>query len=206
MAGIENNFTFEFDGEENLLAMVQGGRGGILISAHVGNWEAAGHMLKRLETRINVVMYDGEHQKIKMYLDSVTGGRNVNVILIKDDMSHVYAIGEALHKNELICLHADRFLEGNKTALRNFLGNDAQFPLGPFQLSASFRVPVSMVFAFKESRYHYHFFGSPLLLRSEEESKSVYTERLLSTFVEQLEQKVKVYPEQWFNYFNFWGK
>jgi len=206
MAGIGNKFTFEFDGEDNLREIVRGGRGGILLSGHVGNWEAAGHMLRRLETRINVVMYDGEHQKIKMYLDSVTGGRNVNVILVKDDMSHVYAIGEALQKNELICMHADRFLEGNKTALRNFLGEDARFPIGPFQLSASFRVPVSIVFAFKESMFHYHFFGSPLFLRGEDESKPGYTERLLSMFVEQLEQKVKSYPEQWFNYFNFWGK
>jgi predicted LPLAT superfamily acyltransferase len=163
-------------------------------------------MLKRLETRINVVMYDGEHQKIKMYLESVTGARNVNVILIKDDLSHVYAIGEALQKNELICLHADRFMEGNKTVLRNLLGAEAQFPLGPFQLSASFRVPVSIVFAFKESRFHYHFYGSTLLLRSQEEAKPDYTDRLLSAFVQQLEQKVKVYPEQWFNYFNFWAK
>jgi predicted LPLAT superfamily acyltransferase len=206
MAGIGNKFTFEFDGEDNLREIVRGGRGGILLSGHVGNWEAAGHMLQRLETRINVVMYDGEHQKIKMYLDSVTGGRNVNVILVKDDMSHVYAIGEALQKNELICMHADRFLEGNKTERRNFLGEDARFPIGPFQLSASFRVPVSIVFAFKESMYHYHFSGSPLFLRGEDESKPGYTERLLSMFVEQLEQKVRSYPEQWFNYFNFWGK
>lgn len=206
MAGIENNFTYDFDGEDNLREIVKGGRGGILLSAHVGNWEAAGHLLRRLDTRINVVMYDDEHQQIKDYLDRVTGGRNLSVILIKGDMSHVYAIGEALQKNELICLHADRFLEGNKKITKNFLGDDAQFPVGPFLLSASFRVPVSVVFAFKESLRHYHFFGSTLIARQEEESKADFMERLLSNFVYQLEQKVKLYPEQWFNYFNFWGK
>ena len=121
-------------------------------------------------------------------------------------MSHVYAIGEALQKNELICLHADRFLEGNKRITKNFLGDDAQFPVGPFLLSASFRVPVSVVFAFKESLRHYHFFGSALIMREEGESKADFMERLLSSFVNQLEQKVKLYPEQWFNYYNFWGK
>jgi predicted LPLAT superfamily acyltransferase len=206
MAGIENKFTYDFDGEDNLREIVRGGKGGILLSGHVGNWEAAGHLLRRLDTRINVVMYDGEHEQIKAYLEQVTGGRNLNVILIKSDMSHVYAMGEALQKNELICLHADRFLEGNKTTLRKFLGEDAQFPIGPFLLSASFRVPVSIVFAFKESISHYHFFGSPLIVRQEQEPKADFMERLLSTFVLQLEQKVKLYPEQWFNYFNFWGK
>lgn len=206
MAGIENKFTYDFDGEDNLREIVRGGRGGILLSAHVGNWEAAGHLLRRLDTRINIVMYDGEHQQIKAYLERVTGGRNLNVILIREDMSHVYAIGEALQKNELICLHADRFLEGNKTIIKSFLGEDAHFPVGPFLLSASFRVPVSVVFAFKESLRHYHFYGSSLIVRGDHESKADFIERLLSDFVLQLEQKVKLYPQQWFNYFNFWGK
>ncbi len=206
MADIDNKFSYDFDGEDNLREIVKGGKGGILLSAHVGNWEAAGHLLRRLETPINVVMYDGEHEQIKAYLESVTGGRNVNIILIKTDMSHVYAMGEALQKNELICLHADRFLEGNKTILKTFLGEDAHFPLGPFLLSSSFRVPVSIVFAFKESRTHYHFYGSSLVIRGDTESKADFMDRLLAEFIQQLQQKVKLYPEQWFNYYNFWAK
>lgn len=206
MAGINNKFTYHFDGEDNLRRIVSQGKGGILLSGHVGNWEAAGHLLRRLDTRINVVMYDGEHQQIKEFLERVTGGRNLNVILIKPDMSHVYAIGEALQKNELICLHADRYIEGNKTVAKSFLGSEALFPIGPFLLSASFRVPVSIVFAFKESNHHYHFFGSGLLERKDHESKSEFMDRLLDAFVDQLEQKVKLYPQQWFNYFNFWAK
>jgi len=206
MAGIENKFTYDFDGEENLRDIVKGGKGGILLSGHVGNWEAAGHLLKRLNTRINVVMFDGEHQQIKQYLETVTGGHKLNIIPIKEDISHVYAMGEALQKNELICLHADRFMEGNKTRVISFLGENAQFPLGPFLLAASFRVPVSIVFAFKESKSHYHFFGSPILARQDAESKDNFISRLTSTFVKELEQKVKMYPEQWFNYYNFWQK
>ena len=206
MAGIENKFTYDFDGEENLRDIVLGGKGGILLSGHVGNWEAAGHLLKRLNTRINVVMYDGEHQQIKEFLERVTGGHKLNIILIKQDISHVYAMGEALQKNELICLHADRFMEGNKTKLSRLLGDEAKFPVGPFLLAASFRVPVSVVFAFKETKSHYHFFGSSLLTRSNDESKEDFISRLTNTFVADLEQKVKMYPEQWFNYYNFWQK
>lgn len=206
MAGIENKFTYDFDGEENLREIVRGGKGGILLSGHVGNWEAAGHLLKRLDTKINVVMFDGEHQQIKRYLEEVTGGHKLNIILIKQDISHVYAMGEALQKNELICLHADRFLDGNKTKQINFLGEEAPFPLGPFLLAASFRVPVSIVFAFKETKSHYHFFGSGLLGRQDGESKDDFITRLTSAFVGELEQKVKMYPQQWFNYYNFWQK
>lgn len=204
MAGIGNRFTYDFDGETNLHAMVQSQKGGILLSAHVGNWEAAGHLLSRLNTPINVVMYDGEHESIKNYMQEITGGRKFNVIVIKHDLSHVYAIGEALQKNELICLHADRFLEGNKTEFFSFLGGKASFPIGPFLLAAAFDVPVSVVFAFKEKPLHYHFYGSSLVRRRNDELKSEFVNRLMRTFINEFEEKVKRYPEQWFNYYNFW--
>lgn len=206
MAGIENHFTFDFDGEEHLRQIVSNGRGGILLSAHVGNWEAAGHLLKRLNVKVNVVMFDNEHQQIKHYLNDVTGGKNFNVIPIQNDLSHVYLISEALLRNELICLHADRFLEGNKTSTQQFLGEDAPFPVGPFSLAAGFSVPVSIVFAFKEASRHYHFFGSSVMERRADETKARFAEKLRGFFVTELEEKLKMYPLQWFNYYNFWAK
>ena len=205
MAGIENRFTFDFEGENHLNEIVAGGKGGILLSGHVGNWEVAGHLLKRINTRINVVMYDAEHEKIKSYMEEVTGGRNFNVIVIKDDLSHVYAIGEALQKNELICLHADRFVEGSSTESMVFLGGPARFPIGPFVLAATFGVPVSVVFAFKENAGHYHFYGSAPIVRRDSEPKNEFKRRLMANFVSQFEEKVKRYPVQWFNYYNFWS-
>jgi len=202
MAGISNKFTFEFEGEHHLRQLIAAGKGGILLSAHLGNWEVAGHLFKRLETRINIVMFDGEHERIKQYLSTVTGERNVNVIVIKDDLSHIYAINDALSNNELVCMHADRFLEGNKTETALFLGSNARFPAGPFLLAATFRVPVSLVFAFKESATHYHLFATPP--REYHGRRKQGVQEAVQDFVHVMEEKVRQYPEQWFNYYDFW--
>jgi predicted LPLAT superfamily acyltransferase len=98
-----------------LREMVEQKKGGLLLSAHIGNWEIAGHLLKRLGTEIHIVMYDGEQQQLKDYLESITEKHSARIILIKNDLSHIYAIQEALNKNAFVCMHADRFLEGNKT-------------------------------------------------------------------------------------------
>lgn len=202
-AGAKNSFTYNFDGQENLEQMGALGRGGIMLSAHVGNWEMAGHHLENIKQKINIVMFDGEHQNIKKYLDEV-GEKSFNVIVVKNDMSHVYAIGAALANNELVCMHADRYLDGNKTIGINFLGKEALFPAGPFSLAAGFNVPVSIVFAFKETARHYHYFGTTLLQKSENESKFDFAQRLAATYVGELENKLAKYPEQWFNYYDFW--
>lgn len=203
MSGIRNRFTFDFDGEENLRQMVTNQKGGLLLSAHVGNWEIAGHLLKRLGTKINIVMFDGEHQQIKKYLERVTGERNMNVIVINNDISHIYAISDALKNNELVCMHADRFVEGNKTIEVPLLGENAKFPLGPFVLASKFKVPVSFVFAMKETSTHYHFFASDIKEYSGS-GKDETIKEVVRDFAAGMEKKVKQYPEQWFNYYNFW--
>ena len=203
MSGIDNKFTYHFDGEENLRKITALQRGGLLLSAHLGNWEIAGFLLKRLGTRINIVMFDGEHQQIKKYLEGVTGKRNMNIIVIKEDLSHIYSISEALKNNELVCIHADRFIEGNKTMMSNFLGEAARFPAGPFVLATTFKVPVSYVFAFKETGKHYHLYASSIK-EYDDLSKEAAMQQMLNEFVAEMEEKVKRYPEQWFNYYNFW--
>ncbi|SFQ52336.1 LpxL/LpxP family acyltransferase [Parafilimonas terrae] len=203
MSGAAVNFTFNFDGEENLRSITALQKGGLLLSAHIGNWEIAGYLLKRLNTRINIVMFDGEHQKIKEYLKSVTGETTAKIIVIKNDLSHIFEINEALKNNELVCMHADRFVEGNKTVETGFLGSPAKFPFGPFLLAAKFKVPVAFVFALKETTFHYHFFSTGAKDYSIYE-KDESIARMLKDFAEAMEEKVKAYPEQWFNYYDFW--
>jgi predicted LPLAT superfamily acyltransferase len=204
MSGISNRFTFDFDGEENLKEIVALQQGGLLLSAHIGNWEVAGHLLKRLNTRIHVVMFDNEHQQIKDYLSTITGKRNVNVIVVRNnDISHIYEITEAFKNNELVCMHADRFIEGNKILSTNFLGEKARFPMGPFVLAATFKVPVSYVFAMKESNFHYHFFASEIK-NYHHLSKENRMRQMLEDYAAEMEKKVKQYPVQWYNYYNFW--
>lgn len=204
MSGIKNKFTYNFDGEENLKEIVSRQKGGMLLSAHIGNWDIAGHLFKRLNTRIHIVIFDGEQEQIKKYLSTVTGKKSVNFIVIKNDISHIYQISEALNNNELVCMHADRFLDGNKTFTADFLGKTARFPMGPFVLATSFKVPVSYVFAVKESNRHYHFFASSIK-NYEYLEKGVAMQEMLLEFTKEMEIKIKQYPAQWFNYYNFWN-
>ncbi len=204
MSGLKEPFTFDFDGENYLEDIIAGGRGGILVSAHLGNYELAGYYFKRLPVKVNIVMVDQEHQEIKQYLESVMQDRNLNIIAIKDDFSHIYEISNALKNNELVAIHADRYVQGSKTITGNFLNEEANFPVGPFVLATTFKVPVSYVFCFKETRRHYHLYATAP--REYLANKMVAIPEALADYIKELETRVKQYPEQWFNYYNFWGK
>jgi predicted LPLAT superfamily acyltransferase len=102
-------------------------------------------------------------------------------------------------------MHADRFVEGNKTITRNFMGKPAPFPLGPFVLATTFKVPVSFVFAFKDSSRHYHLFASPAI-RYAEGNRKEQLDHVIGDYVRAVEEKVHQYPLQWYNYYDFWRK
>jgi len=200
MSGNRESFTFESDGSHYLRQIVAEGKGGILLSAHAGNWEAAGQLFSQINTPLNIVMYDGEEANIKQYLEGSTS-RNFRVIFIKNDLSHIFKINEALLDNEIVCMHADRFLPGNKVITADFLGAPAAFPEGPFIMALKFRVPVAYVHAFKETATHYHFYSTP---PKHFNSKEHRVQDLVADYVENLEARVRRYPEQWFNYYDFW--
>ena len=202
MSGAKTNFTFHFDGEEHLRAMIAGKKGGLLLSGHLGNWEAAGHLLKRLNTRIHIVMFDGEDAQIKQYMEEVTGPKTFNIIFVKNDLSHIFKINEALALNEVVCMHADRFLPGNKTITTNFFGKPAQFPEGPFLLALKLNAPVAFVYAFKEGSQHYHLYSTPIMTYNSREGDTV--QRVVTEYSKSMEEMTRAYPEQWFNYYNFW--
>lgn len=204
LAGFQAKFTFDFEGEEHLRGMT---RGGLLISAHIGNWEIAGQLLNRLERKINIILFDAEHERIKGYLSDVMVNRNVHFIVIRDNYSHLEEIRNALAAGEIIAMHGDRYIEGNKTVTMEFLGRPAAFPIGPLNLAARFGVPATFVFALKERPSHYHFYATPpvslpftrnLMLR-----ESILGDAL-RVYVSRLEEMVHRYPLQWFNYYNFW--
>ncbi len=208
LAGFSNQFTFDFEGEEHIREMAVSG-GGLLIGAHMGNWEIAGQLLERIDTKVHIVMIEAEHEKIKNLLNSVMVKKQMDIIVIKDDFTHLFKIKEALQNDELVAIHGDRFLPGSKTMTCQFLGKDAEFPTGPFYLAVKYAKQVTFVSAVKQSKKHYHFFATPAKLYKAEnnlKSRENQTHTMLLDYVKQLEITVKQQPEQWFNYYYFWGE
>jgi predicted LPLAT superfamily acyltransferase len=200
LLGKDQKFTHIFENEQYLIDIRDQGKGGILLSAHLGNWETAGNLLKgRITPTINIVMLDAEVENIKKYMDLSTGGSRFKVIPIKNDLSHIISIRNALVNNEFVAIHSDRYIDGAKYIEMDFLGKKAKFPYGPFVIAAKFDAPVTFVFAAKDGKYSYHLSATLPI------TDKMKPEEIAGLYVAELERKVRQYPEQWFNYFNFFN-
>ncbi|SDR77225.1 lipid A biosynthesis acyltransferase [Gramella sp. MAR_2010_147] len=200
-SGLKHKFTFEFDGVEHIDNLLPQNKGGILLTAHIGNFNLAKHFFEERHSQavVNLVVTDFEHQQIKRYLESVTGTSEVRIIVLKDDLSHIFKMKEALANNQLLVFAADRYLKHSKTYKAEFLGEQVKFPQGPFKLAGRNKIPVLFVHLMREKNFHYHFYARPY------KPKDFTARELLKSYLDDLEKMVKKYPHQWYNYYDYWN-
>ncbi|WBL27268.1 LpxL/LpxP family acyltransferase [Zunongwangia sp. HGR-M22] len=198
--GAKDRYRFKFDGIKHIQNLQEQNRGGILLTAHIGNFNLAKHFFdqKHGQTKINLVISDFEHENIKNYMESVTGKSEVKLIVLQKDLSHIFKMNEALKNNELLVFAADRYMEEVKTWKADFLGAMAQFPQGPFKLAVRNNIPVLFVHIMREQSYEYHFYARPYIPQKNTPKE------LLKAYLENLEKMVKKYPHQWYNFYDYW--
>ena len=128
----------------------------------------------------------------------------VNLIPVKEDMSHLFTIKNALDNGEVVAILCDRLFGSPKKKSLDFLGHPADFPLGPFRLATQLEVPVLSVAVLKEKGLHYT--CRTTLLDSESgNSLNEKCDNLMKQYVQSLENVLRQHPEQWFNLFDFWN-
>lgn len=199
-AGLNKGYSYEFDGEELIHEVLKLKKGGILISAHMGNFELAQYFFKEqlTDAAISIVITDQDHQDIKDYLGQYLKRDLMQFIIVKDDFSHIFEINAALSENRIICIAGDRYLANTKYMEAELLGKTAKFPLGPFHLGSRLNVPVLFVYVMREPKMHYHLYARKV------EVKHRDAQDLLEKYTDNLEWIVKKYPLQWFNFYDFW--
>lgn len=112
---------------------------------------------------------------------------------------------DALDKKEYVCFQGDRYVNKDKLLTCSFMGKETYFPAGPFLLASRMKVPVVFYFAMREAgrTYHFHFHLTEKATRTKDKKPE---QQLLEEYALTLENLLKQYPEQWFNYYKFWDK
>ena len=199
LAGLKGKYKFDFDGRQDLEGLVSQNKGGILISAHVGNFEMAAKSLNHLETSISVVTIDAERKEIKEVLDESGASKGLNFIPISPDGSHLFKIASAIAEGGLVCFTGDRYKEGDRVLTSTLMGRPAKFPAGPFEIASRLNTPVLFVFGMKKSSKMYQFYA-----RAPKVEGEITPQKIVDEFTRVVENIIKKYPLQWFNYFDFW--
>lgn len=177
--------------------------GFVQLSAHIGNYEIAGYTLAVEGKRFNALVFAGEKASVMRNRSKMFTGTNISMIAIQPDMSHLFEIDKALTDGGIVSMPADRINGSKKCIELNFLGAKAKFPLGPFSVATMRGLDVLAVNVMKDSLTSYKIYVTPLLY-DKGATRQEQIKQLSEAYVAELEKRVRQYPEQWYNYFEFW--
>lgn len=181
------------------------GRGAVLVTGHVGNWDIAAKTLRDYEQPINLVMARENNATTQEYVRNIRERAGVRVIYSDTSVFSALNMIRALRDNEIVAIQLDRTLRLGSTRAVPFFGAPAPFPSGPFVLARLAGSPLIPVFIPRVGTRHYVVrIGNPLVLTREQ--RDAYSlERAMRTVVGDFEAVIREFPSQWFQFAPFWN-
>lgn len=196
-------FDIKVEGYENFAELESHDEGFVQLSSHIGNFEIAGFTLKAERKTMHALVFGGEKASVMAQRNRLLKENNIVLIPTADDMSHIFALNNALADGHIVTMPGDRIVSSQKSVEVTFLGAKAKFPMGPYLTPVIRGLDVLTVNVMKTSTKGYTIYIS----RLEYDKTAPRDERirqLAEGYAAQLEKMLRMYPTQWYNFFEFW--
>ncbi len=171
------------------------GRGVILVTAHLGNWELGVYQLSEWRLPTTVVYQPYQNHAVNNFINS---HRASGVRWAAVSQGATKAVLSALKNKEIVVLMGDTPF-GEEGHHVEFLGKKLCMGRGPAVLSVKSGAPIVPVFIVQERHAYKALFQESLWPQGQT------AEDLLHHFKSVLEKVVKSYPVQWYLFQRFWS-
>ncbi|MCC7461678.1 MAG: hypothetical protein IT480_04355 [Gammaproteobacteria bacterium] len=201
-----HRIPLQVTGRQLLEGTLGDGRGCILLSAHLGSFEAARQAgLASPQLRLRVLLDREVNLHLVRRLEQIAPDFAASIIdAAGDPLAMALRIGECLKAGEWIGWLGDRHREGERTVTAEFLGAPARFPASPFIVAHLFRVPVYLVLARFDGQ-GYEVVVEPLAdPRTGGVDRDRFAVEGVGRFAARLAGHVRRSPCNWFNFYDFW--
>jgi predicted LPLAT superfamily acyltransferase len=198
------HFRVTIDGFEHFRRLAERPGAFVLLSSHVGNYEMAGYTLVSDHKRLNALVFSGEKQTVMEHRTEMFADKNIRMIPVSDDMSHLFLLNQAIQQGEIVSMPADRIFGSQKSVSATLLGAPVRLPLGPFSVAAMHGLRVLAVNVMKVTPDRYHVYVRPISY-DHRAPRQEQTRQLAQRYAAELERILTIYPTQWYNYFEYWN-
>ena len=196
------------DGFHHFGEAIQGGHGGVVLIAHHGNLDIANALAKYQPTLdMTVMMHTRNASKFNALLERVTGQPRPDIMEVTDiTPATAQELAERVQRGGFVVIAADRIpVKGARLRNMSFLGEPAAFPEGPFLLAMLLRCRIYTLACVRDGegfRIDFEPFDDVTQLPRKE--REAWLPLAMQGFADQLAERVRKHPLQWFNFYPFW--
>jgi lauroyl/myristoyl acyltransferase len=172
----------------NLYDAYKEGKGVILLTGHLGNYEWGASYIRYLGFKISVISVEYRTKRIRDIYEDNRRRAGIGVFYIRRSFSGPVRF---LKDGGLLAIAGDRNFEGSVATVKMF-GKDIEIPKGGFFLASKLGVPLVVGFGPREKDGRYHvYLEEPFKVKEGEIDEAI------KRYVELLEKYIKKYPDQW---------
>ena len=205
LTGQMDGYDVQTEGLDLVQSTLAHGQGCILLGAHLGSFEVLRSLARQSPVPVWALMYQRSGGTLMPLLDRMAPSLRERVLEIGDTASMIRA-RECVERGEIVGILADRSPPGHRMVAAPFLGENAQFPSGPFILAATLGAPVLLFQGIRTGPRQYRIrfapFADRVVLRREQRAADL--RQYVCRYAAALEQACRAHPFNWFNFFPFW--
>lgn len=200
---------FIFEGLEEFRSAALSSTGVIFMGAHVGNIEVIRAFVETRDIPVNALMFTKGSRKLHAFLEEVNPQTFLRVIEVSDvGSSLLFDLQARLSRGEIVAFLGDRvsIQSLERVCPVPFLGKNAMFPEGPWVLASFLDAPVYTGFCMRERNGMFRVEFKKLADRVElpRTERQHRLRAYMEEYAGRLEDIIRRYPFQWFNFFDFW--
>jgi len=178
----------------------------IVALAHLGNW-ANTFIAFRYENHIIHITTDEKlKESISNYEKSLKYQQSSSIkkIYLREGIKASLQMVEAFKKGEDVAIMVDRLVDRDKFVEVDFLNSITKFNRNPFEIAYNRGVPMIGVTVIRTGDKKYKLFFSDIIEVDRTIKKQEAIAVMANQYAKYLENIVKKYPKQWFNFYKFW--
>jgi KDO2-lipid IV(A) lauroyltransferase len=178
------------------------GKGVIVLTAHLGNWELGGVVLAQLGYPLWAVALSHKHKQVDDFFVNQRARKGVNVIPVGKAVRRCIA---EIRNNHMLALVGDRdFTE--KGVLVDLFGKPTHFPEGPAAFSLGTGASIVPGFMLRNPDDSFTLkIGKPVEFKPSGD-KARDLKGLVTVYRGIFEDYIRNYPEQWYVFRRFWAE
>lgn len=188
--------------EESLIKALQGNRGAIIATAHLGNFPLMFVSLVQKGYKVNVVIRSMRDEGFGKFMYDLCALWKINMIETFPQRYFIKETFSALKRNELLVILLDEVVSKEEGVLVDFLGSKVARGPGPLLFHERLGSPILPMFIAQNKEGHFDIFiEEPLEV---EKGFSVDENRVknISALTATIEVFVRKYPTQWGGWLN----
>jgi len=182
------------------------GRGLILLTMHLGQWDMGLSLLDRFGVPAHVVMRRSDPDGVSKLAGAARGGENLVLHMVGDSPLVGVELMAALLRGEIVAAQGDRAAGANVIPMPLF-GQPALLPTGPVRLALATGAPIVPVFTLLGERDRFRLLVlEPIRLgRHRGDAIDSAVRDAMPKIAAVMETMIARHDDQWFNFFDVWA-